>query len=116
MREERERLQSMTEDRQQTWDLSPNDVKAIKWALGEIDRLDSDLAQTARDVMTVIDGEEPDDWAWPLYGIRDALITAREEGDRQKARADAAEAKASRLAEAMERAITKATQPEAPHP
>jgi len=32
-------LLAMTADKQQTWDLSPNDVKAIKWALSEIYRL-----------------------------------------------------------------------------
>ena len=34
--EHESRLRAMTEDHQQTWDLSPNDVAAIKWALYEL--------------------------------------------------------------------------------
>lgn len=34
--DQEERLKAMTEDGQQTWDLSPNDVTAIKWALNII--------------------------------------------------------------------------------
>lgn len=39
MNDERERLQAMLADDGMTWDLSPNDKRAIKWALDEIDRL-----------------------------------------------------------------------------
>lgn len=38
-----ERLQAMVAPDQETWDLSPNDVAAIQWALDRIDDLENDL-------------------------------------------------------------------------
>lgn len=47
MSEHEYRLRAMIEDKQQTWDLSDNDVASIKWALSEIDgyRLQTNLTQ-----------------------------------------------------------------------
>lgn len=42
MSEHKDRLQAMTEDKGDTWDLSPNDVAAIQWAL---DSLEAALAE-----------------------------------------------------------------------
>lgn len=39
MNEYESRLRQMTDAKQQTWDLSPNDAAAIRWALEEIERL-----------------------------------------------------------------------------
>ena len=44
MSEEYERLEAMIEPEQQTWDLSPNDVAAIKWAITELTTLRRQLA------------------------------------------------------------------------
>ena len=48
MSEERDRLQAMVDDtKSTTWDHSPNDRKAIKWALERIDELEA-LAEDRR--------------------------------------------------------------------
>ena len=39
MNEHMMRLRAMLDPQQQTWDLSPNDVSAIEWAVDEIARL-----------------------------------------------------------------------------
>jgi uncharacterized small protein (DUF1192 family) len=48
-------------------------------------RLKADLDGTAEDVLAVLEGRDPDTWAWPLHGLRDAI-------DRLQARAERAEA------------------------
>lgn len=40
MNEHEERLHAMLADGQQTWDLSPNDVAAIRWAVNRIDEFE----------------------------------------------------------------------------
>jgi hypothetical protein len=47
----------MAIDRGQTWDLSPNDQAAIKWALGRIAQLEQ-LRQAQLEVPPAIDREE----------------------------------------------------------
>ena len=39
MSEHLERFDAMLDPKQQTWDLSPNDIAAIRWAKAEIERL-----------------------------------------------------------------------------
>ena len=48
MMDHKERLQAMVSPGQQTWDLSPNDVSAIKWALAEIERLEQFASDAQR--------------------------------------------------------------------
>jgi len=57
MTEHEARLHMMLEDESETWDLSPNDKAAIKWALDRISEFDSakplsDSARAADDVLS----------------------------------------------------------------
>ncbi len=46
-----ERLRAMTAPDQKTWDLSPNDVAAIRWAIDEIAHLRGRLRATAQTII-----------------------------------------------------------------
>lgn len=50
MNEHYARLRSMVDPKQQTWDLSPNDVAAIKWALDGIEELERTCQNLASQV------------------------------------------------------------------
>lgn len=42
-----ERLKAMTDPKQQTWDLSPNDVAAISWALKRIEEANRNVVASS---------------------------------------------------------------------
>jgi hypothetical protein len=52
---------------------SPGLVSCYLAAEAEAERLRVELAKTAEDVLAVIEAREPETWAWPLHGLRDAL-------------------------------------------
>jgi hypothetical protein len=57
-------------------------VRATIGALrAEVARLRAELDRTADDVLAVLQGREPETWAWPLHGLRDALVAARSEAE-----------------------------------
>jgi hypothetical protein len=58
-------------------------------ARAERDRSCADLDKTADDVLAVVEGREPETWAWPLHGLRDALLAAWAERDLARAEWDA---------------------------
>jgi hypothetical protein len=49
MCDELDRLKAMLDPKQQTWDLSPNDIQAIAWAVCELERL-YDIEQQLKDL------------------------------------------------------------------
>ncbi len=55
------RLQAMTAPGQRTWDLSPNDVAAIRWAIDEITLLRARLRKTAQTIIEEIGASGPED-------------------------------------------------------
>ena len=59
MSEHLDRLNAMLDHRQQTWDLSPNDIAAIRWAVAEIERLRKEL--TAAQVALLREGVARDE-------------------------------------------------------
>ena len=54
----------------------------------ERDTLRADLERTVQDVLAVVEGREPETWAWPLHALRDALLAARAERDKALAEFD----------------------------
>ena len=91
------RLRAMIEPRQQTWDLSPNDVEAISWVLeslagqaAEMERLKSENARLRADtegsnddrkVLRRIIDEASDQYEAKIERLRQSTLTAELVGE-----------------------------------
>jgi hypothetical protein len=62
----------------------------------EIEAQERFVNDTADQIAAIIAGQRPDDWAWPLHGLRDALTAA-------EARAEKAERERNSLAARLDR-------------
>ena len=70
LNEHKERLCAMVDPKQQTWDLSTNDVAAINWALERLERAEALLADLGK-------GFDIDD-NWQRFNLRRMCDEAKE--------------------------------------